>query len=208
MSPFPYLKITSKLNPWQSSVRDNVSTTCLLSYLSVLSHLSYWNTQSYNRIIIFFAIFLRVIPIDVPISIRRPTSPNRLTIFPTSLTSVLKVTRYPACILKFSFLNRKPNTLKGSLYPTFLVYFMDYIRPNIFISLLQAANFLSFNRWIISPTLLVILNGYLIFQRTISDVSDLFYKVTTFILFCQVLCELFFLRLVSESFPISNVLQR
>ena len=70
--------------------------------------------------------FLRVIPIGVPTSIRRPTSPNHLTTFPTALPSVLKVKRYPACVLDLDY----PKTIKtqinytfDSLYPTFVVYF-------------------------------------------------------------------------------------
>ena len=80
--------------------------------------------------ILSFAISLRVIPIGVPTSNRRPTPPIHFALFFTALPSILKPKWYPACVLDLDYSRRKPNTLKGSLYPTFVVYFMDYTQPN------------------------------------------------------------------------------
>lgn len=79
------------------------------------------------------ALFLRVILIGVPTSNRRPTSPIYFDSFSTALPSILKPKQYPACVLK---LPKKPQTIytNDSLYPTFVVYFLDYTRPNIFTS--------------------------------------------------------------------------
>jgi len=84
--------------------------------------------------ILILASSLRVIPIGVPSSTRWPTSPRHKITFPTPLASVLKILWYLACVLDLDYSRRKPVTLGGSLYPTFVVYFMDYTRPNIFIS--------------------------------------------------------------------------
>jgi hypothetical protein len=87
--------------------------------------------------ILILALSLRVIPIGVPSSTRWPTSPRHKITFPTPLASVLKILWYLACVLDLNdpkIIKTQTRYTWGSLYPTFVVYFMDYTRPNIFIS--------------------------------------------------------------------------
>lgn len=100
-----------------------------------LSQLGYWRTQLYSWMTLLLAIVLQVTLVGVPTSNEGPASPVHRTTFPTVLPSVLKVKWYPACLLE---LKRFPSEAADHpnqgvpLYTTFVVYFMDHRRPNIF----------------------------------------------------------------------------
>ena len=89
---------------------------------------------------------------------------------------LLQVPWYPTCILEFSF-KRTANllTLIDSLYPTFVVYLTTIYGRLSFIDWPKSIE------WIIQS-----------FKEPQERFPDLFYKVTTFFLFCQVPCQLFF----------------
>ena len=91
-------------------------------------------------------------------SIGRPTSPNHLITFPTALPSVLKIKRYPACVLKFSYPNRKSLHFRLTLSHFRGLFYGPYTAQYLY-QLHLSCGLLPFTRWIMSPTLLCFLNG-------------------------------------------------
>jgi len=71
---------------------------------------------------LFLTWFLSLIPIGVPPSTWRPTSPSHPTTFFKASPSILKVRWYVTCILESHFWDRKPVNTTDSLYPPFEVY--------------------------------------------------------------------------------------
>jgi len=148
--------------------------------------------------------------------------------FPYSVTLGTKGLVISHLCTRVPFETATSSTRGRPLYPTFVVYLRTIHGPLSFISYTQAADFLPFTRWIIlSPTLRVSWTDNLIFQRTfrtfpicftklrilfefskffliffsffIRTFPNMFYKVKTFVLICQVLCELFLVLFYIDS---------
>ena len=133
----PHLHIPRLLHkdPWQGIFRDSSDTTRSLSYLSVLSPLSYWDPQLCNWMVTFLTEFLWVILIVLPNSTWQSTLPGHPTIFPTKLSSVLTVLWYPTCVLEFNspygVLNRSLINTRETTLSYFRSLFKDHTRPII-----------------------------------------------------------------------------
>jgi hypothetical protein len=142
--------------------------------------------------ILILATSLRVIPIGVPSSTRWPTSPRHKITFPTPLASVLKILWYLACVLDLNI----PKTIETQTRYTW-GFTLSYFR-SLFYGLYTAQYLYHSKKRLTSQSLVKESDKTFperiiyFFKERFRTFPDLFYKVKTFILFCQALCGIFF----------------
>jgi hypothetical protein len=155
-------------------------------------------------------LFLRVIPIGVPTSNRRPTSPIHFNLFFTALPSILKLKRYPACVLDLNksenLSRRKSVTLLTHFIPLSWFILVDHTRPiELFVSQTLKKRGLIFYIKFCLNNLFVRISKNFTFEYRVSFITfkfQMFYKVMFFIFKKQVSVD-FFLVIFYKNFSSS-----